>query len=176
MDYRTEILHIIEKEKILDFKTLKNKTVLINKAYETGVEGWVHHIFHPLPPSDIDLLEKKTKKKFPEPYKKFLSLCNGIFLFGGDFYIYGKGFLEKGMSREEQLYQPYDLIEEIEDPPCKIPGDMFYFGGTPKTIFAIEVDGSVVELTRRSAKLVFRYESFDCWLMKKIQSTTGFGS
>ncbi|KAB7709066.1 hypothetical protein F9802_02780 [Bacillus aerolatus] len=176
MDYRAEILHIIEKEKMLGFKTLKNKTVLINKTYETGVEGWVHHIFHPLLPADVDLLENESKKRFPESYKNFLSLCNGVFLFGGNFYIYGKSFLEKGMSREEQLYQPYDLIEETEDPPCQIPDDLFYFGGTPKTIFAIEAAGGVVELTRRSAKLVSRYESFDSWLITKMHSTTVFGS
>lgn len=174
MDYKDEILSVVEKDKVLGFKTLKNKTILINKTYATGVENWIHHIFHPLQVSDIDSLEKLSKRIFPEPYRIFLSQCNGAFLFGGNFYIYGKSFLIKGMSREEMLYQPYGLIEESEDPSCKIPVELFYFGGTPETVFALDLDSSVVELKRRSGKFVSRFENFDTWLMEKLNTTIVF--
>jgi len=174
MNYKNEILSVLENDKVLGFKTLTNKTILINKTDETGVENWIHHIFHPLQVSEIDFLEKMSKRIFPESYRIFLTQCNGVFLFGGNFYIYGKAFFKKGMSRDEMLYQPYDLIQESEDPPCKIPVELFYFGGTPETVFALNLDGSVLELKRRSGKPVSRSDSFDIWLIEKLNSTTVF--
>ncbi|WP_332698957.1 SMI1/KNR4 family protein [Halalkalibacter lacteus] len=171
MDYKEEILKFLEKYKSYGFKTLKNQTILINRHNENGVEDWKHIIYHPLDKQGIDLLEKERNKSLPLKYKEFLSYCNGCYLFNGNFYIYGKAFLEKGMSREEMLYQPYDLIEESEDPPCKIFDDLFYIGGTPETIFVLAIDESVVELKRRSGKLVSSYESFDSWLTKKLRTT-----
>ncbi|WP_235420794.1 SMI1/KNR4 family protein [Jeotgalibacillus soli] len=156
------------------FKTLKNKTILINRHSENGVENWKHIIYHRMEKKEIDLLEKQVNKPFSKEYKEFLSHCNGCFLFNGNFYIYGKAFLEKGMSREEMLYQPYDLVEEREDPPCKVSDELFYFGGTPESIFAYTNNASIVELKRRSGKLISTYDSFDDWLINKLHSTEMF--
>jgi len=94
----------VEDWKAAGFKKLKNETVLI--AIDRGISNtfWVHQLYTPLSKDQVSLLEKELNHKLPDAYKEFLSNYNGIFLFGGNLYIYGRSFLEKGMSYEEEMF------------------------------------------------------------------------
>ncbi|MBW0933480.1 SMI1/KNR4 family protein [Priestia megaterium] len=168
MHLLNSILNVIEKDKIHGFKKMSNGTLLIRRMTEIREDYWMHRIFHSLSEQEINSFEKDSNLKFPDVYKDFLKECNGIFLYGGLVYIYGKAYLKKGMSREEQMFQPYDLIEENEDPPCDIPENLFYFGGTPKTIFSLDRDNQVLEMRRKSGKVLKKWNNVEYWLSEML--------
>jgi SMI1-KNR4 cell-wall len=163
MIFAPDLMKILEECKPLGHKKMKNGTLLIGLNTEIRNDYWLHRLFTPLTNDSIISIEKESNLTFPSVYKTFLREYNGVFLFGGYFYIYGKSFLEKGMSREEQLYQPYDLIEENEDPPLNIPDHLFYFGGSPNAIYVLDNNENVMKLNRKSGKLIGKWETFkDC--------------
>ncbi|MDW8517021.1 SMI1/KNR4 family protein [Priestia flexa] len=168
MDILEYILKFVNEDKKFGYKEMKNGTVLIGCVPEISNEFWMHQIYHPLTKEEIEKLEKETALSFPPSYKKLLTKCNGLFLLEGQMYIYGKAYLQKGMTREEQIYQPYDLREENDDPPFAIPSNLFYFGGTPKTIFVLDEKGHVLELNRRSKRQMNKWNSFEDWIFKVL--------
>lgn len=168
MFFSPDLMEILEEYKPLGYKQMKNGTLLIGLNTEIRKDYWLHRLFTPLSSDQINSFEEESNLTFPPSYKKFLMEYNGVFLFGGYFYIYGKSFLEKGMSREEQLYQPYDLIEENDDPPIKIPDNLFYFGGSPDAIYVLDNNEIVMKLKRKSGKVISKWKTFEGWLSSEI--------
>lgn len=152
MNYKEIVLKKLSCENLIS-KILRTKTLIF--AYDTSEDekNYNFAVYHPLEHKIIEELASSFEF-FPEEYKEFLSECNGLFLYGGNFYMYGKAFLEKGMTWEEQIYQPYDLVEENEDPPFKVNPNYFYFGGTPNSIFVYERNGVIMEISRKSKKQI----------------------
>lgn len=163
-----DIIKVLEEWKVTGYKEMKNGTLLIGLNTEIRKDFWVHRIYSSLSNDQINNFESEANIKFPDAYKRFLNRCNGIFLFGGYLYIFGRSRLEKGMSKEEQMFQPYDLIEENDDPPFKIPDHLFYFGGSPDAIYALDRDENVVKLKRKSGKIISQWPDLQKWLISEI--------
>lgn len=168
MNLKEKITVSVESWKKAGFKETKNGTILIAIDKEISNNFWVHQLYPPLSNDQVNLLENELNHKFPDVYREFLNHYNGIFLFGGHLYIYGRSFLEKGMSHEEEMFQPYDLIEENEDPPFNIPSHLFYFGGSPEAIYVIDDEEKIFKLKRGSGKKLFEWINFESWLYSEL--------
>ncbi len=142
-----------------DRKLLRTGTIIFGHLYE---DRWQTHIQRPLDNQEIKELEEEYGV-LPNEYKEFLSITNGCYLFDL-LRIAGKQDGYKGMSREEQTFQPISL-RNIEPYLGKkeLPTHLFVFADSmiKDRFYAFNQNGHVLEINERNLKTAATYPSLE---------------
>ncbi|MGG3642055.1 SMI1/KNR4 family protein [Bacillus gobiensis] len=151
-----------------DQKTLRSGTALYGKKPEDL--GWHSYTSQGLTKEQIGELEESIMEiqgAIPEPYRNFLSISNGAYLFDL-ISISGKGRDAKGMSYEETNYEPSDLEFDLDQFTLyknkkKYLDDYFFFAESyvNGTVFAFDKNERVIEFSEGRLKKVREFESLD---------------
>ncbi|MEC3155152.1 MULTISPECIES: SMI1/KNR4 family protein [Bacillus] len=135
-----------------DTKVIRTGSRLFGNIDENN---WVNVVNPPLNSEEIHQFENEMKLVFPKAYKKLLSLMNGSIL-AGLVRIAGTPKI-KGISIQEQYYQPFDLIsfQQLYFSK-KMPDTYFVFADSMSlgTIYAINEENRVLELHSRNKKVL----------------------
>lgn len=153
-------LHSLHKD---DFKKLKTGTILFGKLKESR---WLSYINPALNEKEIEEFENEMNIHFPTAYKNLLTLTNG-----GYFYdlvrIAGKPKELIGMSREEQIHQPFALWDfQSVHKSRKINKSYFIFADSFSlgTIYVFDKEEDVLELDMITKKPLYNYGKYNQWV------------
>lgn len=150
-----------------DAKVIRTGSRLFGNIDENN---WVNVVNPPLNLEGIHQFENEMKLVFPEAYKKLLSLMNGSIL-AGLVRIAGNPKI-KGISIQEQYYQPFDLIsfQQLYFSK-KMPDTYFVFADSMSlgTIYAINEGNRVLELHSRNKKVLRDLGTMEEWLDLLLQ-------
>ncbi|OSM10368.1 1,3-beta-glucan synthase regulator [Bacillus toyonensis] len=145
-----------------DAKVIRTGSRLFGNIDE---HNWMNVVNPPLNSEEINQFENEMELVFPEAYKKLLSLMNGSLL-ANLVRIAGTPKI-KGISIEEQYYQPFDLasFQQLYFSK-KMPDTYFVFADSLSlgTIYAISEENRVLELHLRNKKVLRDLGTMDEWL------------
>lgn len=172
MVYKLLIEKGIQKDSIKKhgYKKLKSGTELFVIKDPEKPDKWFHALYGPLSDEEIQEFELSTNSTFPLIYKEFLKEYNGIQIFENNIMIYGRNILRKGMTREEQIFQPLDL--KLEQKYLKgLPEEFFYFGqSNEKFIYVISRKNEhILEIDLKKNQFTKQWNSMLEWLKQKIK-------
>lgn len=102
------VLNTISKAETLGKRYLPNGTTLIGSLMRHTPDMWLHAIFPPLAERRLALLAERFSCGLPDAYREFLSLNNGMKLYGGALTLYGVRDNYKN-DREVLLSQPNSI-------------------------------------------------------------------
>ncbi|MBM7650998.1 SMI1/KNR4 family protein [Neobacillus cucumis] len=169
--YRLLIEEGIQKDSVkkYGYKKLKNGTELFVIKDSEKPDKWFHALYGALSEEEILEFESSTNTAFPPAYKEFLKEYNGIRIFENNIIIYGRNVLRKGMTREEQIFQPLDL--KLEQKYLNgLPEEFFYFGQSDeKFIYVISSENEhILEIDIKKNQFTNQWTSIYEWLKQKI--------
>jgi hypothetical protein len=125
-DAHRHVVAVLEQWRHFGARTLPDGTRLIGKS-DIGPDAWTHIVFRPLNDSEIARLESHVERPFPDQYRAFLSLSNGLSLFDDHFSLDG---FRTSYDRSGDTVEPYDLrTRNVEERPMDIPAEAFVLGG-----------------------------------------------
>jgi hypothetical protein len=140
-------------------------TELIGRAPHIAPEAWLHVIFRPLSPAEIEEVGTTLARPVPQEYRALLEQCNGLYLFSGSLSLDG---LRSSPDRTSGIRQPFPLdIPNVDERPADAPDSAFFLGGYKKdgSLAYLDADtGAVYRCGRGSARPLNRWESFDEFL------------
>ncbi|WP_042355189.1 hypothetical protein [Bacillus rubiinfantis] len=110
--YLEKLLIHLEKYKVNGYMETKFSRKFSFKREVLGEKMFEHLIYRGLNLEELNNLLKRID--IPNIYQDFLKELNGFDFFEGEVSLFGRNCLEKGMSREEQMQQPKNIIEENE--------------------------------------------------------------
>jgi hypothetical protein len=156
-------------------KLLSTGVRLICPTPHVAPEAWLHVLFPPLSPSEIEAIEKNLGMLLPDDFKHFLLRANGLELFSYRVSIFG---LRKSLAREgDEAWQPFNLVSHNleSDRPDGSPADLIYFaaddGGDSWCFFESYGDGYRVGKTgRHNFRPTTYWSDFGAWLLDEIES------
>jgi hypothetical protein len=131
-------------------------TERIGHIPRTAPEGYLHSLFPPLSPEDIDNLEVALNKKLPKNFRQFLLIHNGIEVFD-QIKFYGS---RKGPNKRGDIDAMMELPLSILTPnnrerPERAPSDIVFIGsfGPERRLIGMRPDGQIGLWNEASAKL-----------------------
>jgi len=81
MHYFDNVFRLLKKASVLGEKIENNGVTLLGRA-NTWLRRMVYtRLFPPLDSSDVNLLEEEIGRTFPESFREFLELTNGLNVF-----------------------------------------------------------------------------------------------
>lgn len=172
MHYFQETFLVLKRAESLGIRTLPNGTRLIGHVPHVAPEAWFHKIFAPISDHEINQLENEIGIKFPEIFRDFLTLANGIGIFSGALSI--DGFRTSWARTGDEVWQPFSIItpntvERLRDSK----ESYLYIGGYPSGngyyLYMDVNDLAVYRSTRRSAKPLQRWNSFPEMLVSETK-------
>lgn len=145
-----------------DKKKLRTGTTLYGNLYDSR---WHTIIKKPLTFDEIKSLENEVGI-LPNQYKELLLFTNGCYLFDL-LRIAGKQDGYRGMTEEEQIYEPISL-RNIQPylGKRKLPENLFIFADSMVrgSLFAFNENNQILELNYRNLKVIETYELLDALL------------
>ncbi|PHV12233.1 SMI1/KNR4 family protein [Chitinimonas sp. BJB300] len=143
-----ELMDIIEKAKAFGYDNLSNGVRLYGHVPHVAAEAWLHTVYAPLGDAQISELESVTGKNFPDIFKQFLSMTNGLNLFSGSLSI--DGLRQNNERFGDASRQPFSIeTPNVYEKPVGTPDTHLSIGG-------YKYDGSRLVIDTETLK-VFRF-------------------
>lgn len=170
-----EVIRTMSRWSSTGEKLLSNGVRLICPTPHVAPEAWLHVLFPPLTPAEIETMEKQLGRLLPDDFKDFLQRANGLKLFSYRVSVFG---LRKNFAREgDEAWQPSNLVSHNQegDRPDGSPGNVIYFaaddGGNSWCFFEFDGDGYRVGKTdRHDFRPLAYWPDFGAWLVDEIES------
>lgn len=126
MHYFEEVFRLLKKASVLGERIEDNGVTLIGRAKDVGPEAWLHTLFPPLDTSDVNLLEEEIGVSFPETFREFLELSNGLNVFSDSLAIFGR---RTSYDRNVGEREPYDIVSMNRyERPKRLRADVLLIG------------------------------------------------
>lgn len=126
MHYFQEVFRLLKKASVLGEKTESNGVTLIGRTEHIGPDAWLHALFPPLDASDVNLLEEEIGVSFPDSFREFLELTNGLNLFSDSMAIFGR---RTSFDRTAGEREPYSIISmNLSERPEGLFADVLLVG------------------------------------------------
>ncbi len=160
----------------LGHHVLADGTQLIGRAKHIGSEAWLHLLFAPISDADVDSLESSVGIRFPEVFRDFLTLANGLSLFSNSLSIYGQRLSYDRTG--EKVWQPFSILtpntfERLPD----AKSTHLFIGGYPSGrgyYLYIDIDElRVYRCSRQSSKPLHKWGSFSEMLVCETTRLAG---
>jgi len=153
-------------------RLLPNGTQLISPAPEIAPKAWHFVLFAPLKPHVIEEMEKELDATFPEDFRNFLKVWNGVKLFGYEINVWGK---RKNFAREgDEAWQPFNLSSHNRrsERPGGSPESIVYIGSAEhgeKWIFIdLSENGKIGSTPRWQYEPDQYWSNFNEWLRSEF--------
>lgn len=121
-------------------RLLDNGARLVYPAPEIAPKAWHFVLFAPLDESAIEKLEGELGTPFPEDFREFLKVWNGLKLFGYEINVWGKrkNYVRVG----DEAWQPFDLVahNRPSERPKGSPENILYIASVESTNEGIFID------------------------------------
>jgi len=175
MHYFQEVFQILKKAKSFGEDTARSGATLFGKVPHIGSEAWFHTLYLPLSEREIDELEGEMNVEFPESYREFLELTNGIRVFSNSLSIFGR---RDSFSRSVEDRQPYSVVSENYNRPVGMPKKAVLIGFYPfRNGFYLYIEcnsGKVIRCRKKEAKPLVVWDSFGQMLLSEVRRLEGF--
>jgi len=126
MHYFDNVFRLLKKASVLGEKIENNGVTLLGRANHVGSDAWLHTLFPPLDSSDVNLLEEEIGRTFPESFREFLELTNGLNVFSDSLAIFGR---RTSYDRNAGEREPYDIVSMNRyDRPTRLRDDVLLIG------------------------------------------------
>jgi hypothetical protein len=109
-------------------------------------EAYLHRLFAPLDEPSIEELQNQLDWDFPESFRRFLSLHNGVGVFSMFINVYG---MRTSWTRTDPVVaaqQPFSILNpNVDRRPAEAPDDLLFIGslGDQRDLIGMLPDGEV---------------------------------
>lgn len=148
-------------------------TLLIGRAHHIAPLAWLHSIYAPISPEEVNHLEKEMDKNIPKSYSYFLTnCCNGLKIFNDALSL--DGLRKKNGRSIEASRQPYSIItpNTIERPFDAKDEYLFiggYSWGNGALIYIDKSNEKVYKCERQNTNPIQIWTSFEEMLITEIK-------
>jgi len=119
------VTRAVEKASSFGIETTDNGAHGYGHVPHLGPHAWFHYTFPPLGAESIDELDKRLRRRVPDPYRGLLMKTNGLHLFSGALSLYG---LRRDYSRRLSIVEPFDLGDpNVHERPRAADPNWFIF-------------------------------------------------
>ncbi len=158
-----------------EISILGNGTLLICHVPHVAPEAWLHILYKGLGANEMAEYETRFPVKFPNAYREFLRMANGVNIFSDSTAVWG--YRESYIRKGETAYQPYDLLLLNQERPRGCPDSWLFFGsyswGRGSDVHfdtSLGVDNSeVFRIARDSTTILNKWSSFNDWFVTEVE-------
>ncbi len=148
MHYFQQVFSILKKASAFGELKTAYGTTLLGRAPHLAPNAWLHQLYQPLTSSEVADLESEVAIPFPESFKEFLELSNGIKVFSNGLAVYGlRASFERGSG---ESWRPFSIISpNLHSRPAGLSRDDLIIGSVS------EADSFYLCINRKT-EVVFR--------------------
>lgn len=166
-----EALAILEKWQKPTDRTLSNGTKLICRVPHIASEAWFHELYVGLERHVLEDYESKFPFRYPEPFRGFLEIHNGLNAFSDSLRVFGYRFSYDRVG--DKAIQPYDLMSANSPRPPHVPDSWLFFGGyrwDGSRVFFDMADKSerIYRVKKGETNILNGWESFEMWFSSEV--------
>lgn len=153
-------LQIVQEAAGFGYELHSDGTKLFGRVPHVAPLAWLHKVYGPLSPDNIDRLGTEVARPIPDVYRSWLRLANGLNAFSGYLVLDGS---RTDYSRKAGVWQPYSLrlpntLGRLPD----APEEAFFVGSILEAeylLYLMPSTGLVHACGRRSATSLGSWES-----------------
>lgn len=123
----TDVEAMLMRWSNLGVEKQRNGTCLIARVPDVAPLAWLHEMYSPLSPDEINALELRLGRRLPDEYRRFLEFSNGLNAFSDRLKIFGMPRSRNRFSPSAR--EPYDLPLETLHTRALPSMNLLCFGG-----------------------------------------------
>jgi hypothetical protein len=154
--------------------TTENGAQMYGQCPHNGPEAWFHTLFPGLDEPAIADLQSTLRRPIPAPYREFLRVTNGLYLFSGSLSLYGR---RRDYSRKLSIWLPFDLATpNVKERPRAADPTWFIFAfyqADGSTGYLDPIDNRVYRASRDMAQpRLNQWANLDAFLQDEVKRLT----
>ena len=127
MHYFQQVFTILKKASALGELKTAYGTTLLGQVPHVAPNAWLHQLYQPLTSSEVAILESDVAIPFPEAFREFLELSNGVKVFSSGLSIYG--FRDSFERSSGEGWRPFSIVSpNLHSRPAGLPKDDLIIG------------------------------------------------